>query len=316
MSKTTIFFVTDVHGSDVCFRKFINAGKFYGANVLVLGGDITGKMIIPIVEQDDGTHKCTLFGNDMTLKSHEQVEDTVKTIRNAGAYPYVTGRKEFQELQAKPDSVKRLFTKLMVEGIRRWMKLAEERLDHSGIGCYISPGNDDIIEIDEALDSSTYVVNPEEKVVDIGGNEMITLGYANHTPWNSPREVDEEVLEQKIEKMCANVKDMRKTIFNLHVPPIDTIIDQAPMLDETLKPALKGGHIQMISAGSIATRKMIEKYSPLIGLHGHIHESKGVERVGKTMCFNPGSEYGSGILRGLICQIEGDKIKSHLLTSG
>lgn len=317
MTRTTIFFVTDVHGSDRCFRKFINAGKFYNANVLVLGGDITGKTIAPIIDQSDGTCKSTVFGNEILLTSSEQVEDTVKTLRNSGSYPYMTNMQEFEELKTKPDLIRKLFAKLMVERINQWIVLAEERLEHSGIRCYISPGNDDVFEIDDALSSGKYVINPEERVIDIDGeHEMITLGYANHTPWNSPREADEEVLEHKIEKMCTNVKDMKKTVFNLHVPPINTVIDQAPMLDKTLKPVLKGGQMQMISAGSVATRKMIEKYAPLVGMHGHIHESKGAVKIGSTICFNPGSEYGSGILRGLICQLEGNKIKSHLLTSG
>lgn len=309
--------MTDVHGSDRCFKKFVNAGKFYKANVLILGGDITGKMIVPIIRQENGTWKSNGFGEEIVIKSSQEFEDTIKMIRDAGAYPYETDRKEFEELQAKPEAVQKLFTKLMVEGVRRWMDLAEERLKGTGIRCFVSPGNDDVFEIDESLNAAKYVINPEEKVMDIDGeHEMITLGYANRTPWNSPREVDEDVLSQKIEFMASQVKDMSKCIFNLHVPPINTPIDQAPKLDENFKPVIKGGHIEMISAGSSATRKSIEQHKPLIGMHGHIHESKGVVKVGNTPCFNPGSEYSSGILRGLLCQLDGSKIKSHMLTSG
>jgi uncharacterized protein len=161
------------------------------------------------------------------------------------------------------------------------------------------------------------VINPEEKVVVVDGeHEMITLGYANHTPWNSPREVDEDVLQQKIDRMAVQVKDMRKTLFNLHVPPINTVIDQAPKLDANLKPVISGGSIVMISAGSTAVRSSIEKHQPLAGIHGHIHESRGVVKVGRTTCFNPGSEYNSGILKGLLLDIEKDQIKSYMLTSG
>jgi len=317
VAKTTIYFVTDVHGSDRCFRKFLNAGKFYQAQVLILGGDITGKMIIPIIKQNDGTWTSPGFGQEIRMKSEKEVDDVVKSYRDSGTYPYLTERGEYEELQANPETVKKLFSKVMVENISRWMDLAEERLKGTGIKCYVSPGNDDEFEIDTALDSAKYVINPEEKVVFVDDeHEMITLGYANHTPWNSPREADEDVLEKKIEAMCSKVSNMKKCIFNLHVPPINTILDQAPKLDETLKPVTSGGQLQMTSAGSWATRKMEEKYQPLIGMHGHIHESKGAVKIGKTMCFNPGSEYGSGILKGLLCQLEGDKIKSHLLVSG
>ncbi|MDA4130921.1 MAG: metallophosphoesterase [Thaumarchaeota archaeon] len=317
MAKTTIYFVTDVHGSDRCFKKFLNAGKFYKAQVLILGGDITGKMIIPVLKLADGTWNTPGFGQEMRMKTQTELDETVKSFRDSGAYAYMTERKEYEELQANPEAVKKLFTQIMSENVKRWMDLAEERLKGTGIKCYVSPGNDDEFEIDKALDSATYVVNPEEKVVMVDDeHEMITLGYANHTPWNSPREADEDVLEKKIEAMASKVEDMQKTIFNLHVPPINTILDQAPKLDSTLKPMTSGGQIQMTSAGSTATRKMLEKYQPLIGMHGHIHESKGTVKIGKTMCFNPGSEYGSGILKGLLCTLEGPKIKSHLLVSG
>jgi Icc-related predicted phosphoesterase len=245
------------------------------------------------------------------------VNETVKNIKDSGFYPHLTEPKEVEELSAKPELVHELFKKLMKESIEGWMKLAEERLKGTGIKCYVSPGNDDFFEIDEALDGATYVINPEEKTVFIDDeHEMITLGYANHTPWNSPREVDEDVLQQKIDRMTAQVKNMKTTLFNLHVPPINTVIDQAPKLDANLKPVISGGNIQMTSAGSTAVRASIEKYQPLAGIHGHIHESRGMVKIGQTMCFNPGSEYNSGILKGLLCDVEKDKVKSYMLTSG
>jgi Icc-related predicted phosphoesterase len=315
--KTRLFFVTDVHGSDRCFRKFVNAGKFYNASILILGGDITGKMIVPVVKQPDGNYKSEFGGTAYVVKSPEQLADVVKNIKDSGFYPYLSEPKDVEELSAKPELVNQLFKKLMKESIEGWMRLAEERLKGTGIKCYVSPGNDDFFEIDEALDSATYVINPEEKTVDIDGeHEMITLGYANHTPWNSPREVDEEVLQQKIDKMASQIKDMKTALFNLHVPPINTVIDQAPKLDETLKPVISGGSIVMTSAGSTAVRASIEKYQPLAGIHGHIHESRGMVKIGRTVCFNPGSEYNSGILKGLLCDLDKDKVKSYMLTSG
>lgn len=312
-----MFFVTDVHGSDRCFRKFVNAGKFYNANVLILGGDITGKMIVPLVVQPDGSRRCTYGGKEHFLKSQEEVDAMVKSIKDAGFYPHFSDPKEVEELNAKPELVTELFKKVMKESIEGWMKLAGERLKGTGIKCYVSPGNDDFFEIDEVLNSAGYVVNPEEKVVDIDGeHEMITLGTVNHTPWNSPREVDEDVLEGKIDGMATQLKNPGAAIFNIHVPPIDTVIDQAPKLDGDLKPVLAGGRPVMISAGSTAVRKTIEKYQPLAGVHGHIHESHGVVNIGRTACFNPGSEYSSGVLKGLLCDIDRDRVKSYLLTAG
>jgi uncharacterized protein len=317
MSKTKFFFITDVHGSDRVFRKFVNAGKFYKANVLILGGDITGKMIVPFIKQNDGSYRCKYSGQSMIMKSSEEIEKNRKDIRDSGFYPYLTDEKEFDELDSSPESVKQLFTKLMVQSVKDWLSLAEERLKGTGIKVFISPGNDDVLEIDNALDSSSFVINPEGKVVYIDDeHEMITLGYTNHTPWHSPREVDEDVLQSKIESMANQVKQMEKCIFNIHVPPIETSIDQARKLDANLKPMTSAGQMLMTSAGSVATRNGIEKYQPLLGVHGHIHESKGMVRIGRTLCFNPGSEYTEGVMRGLLCDVEGAKIKSYLLTSG
>jgi len=309
--------VTDVHGSDVCFKKFINAGKFYGVTVLILGGDITGKTIVPVIQRSSGVYHADFLGKQVELKTRAEVEAFIKQARDSGAYPYETDTAEFDKLNSDPEMVKRLFVKLMKEGLHKWFALAEERLKGTGIQCFVSPGNDDFFELDEVLNSSSFVINPEEKVVRMGsGHEMITLGYANHTPWKSPREVDEEVLWDKIEAMTSQVQDMKKAVFNLHVPPINTVLDQAPKLDPTFKPVFSGGHLVMIPAGSTSVRKAVESHQPLIGLHGHIHESRGMMKIGKTLCMNPGSEYNTGILRGALVELEGDKVKSHVLTSG
>ncbi len=315
--KTRLFFVTDVHGSDRCFRKFINAGKFYGAKVLILGGDITGKMIVVLVKKQDGSYETTYTGEKVRHSAGADLDSTLKVIKDTGYYPYIAEQNEVDELNAKPELVRTTFNRLMVEDVRRWVQLAEDRLKGTDIKCYISPGNDDILDIDRELNSSSTVINPEEKVISIDGeHEMITLGTTNRTPWRSPREVDEDVLEGKIESMAREVRAMDRAIFNIHVPPIDTQIDQAPKLDENLAPVLSGGQIQMTSAGSVATRKSILRHQPLIGLHGHIHESRGIAKLGRTLCINPGSEYGEGILRGAICDLDGPKLKSYLLTSG
>jgi uncharacterized protein len=315
--KTKIFFVSDVHGSDRCFRKFVNAGKFYGVNVLILGGDVTGKAIVPMVRMADGMVRVGEGSANLTLKSQSEIEVVRKRVADAGNYPYAADSKEFEELASEPELVVGLFKRLMMERLRSWIALADDRLAGTEVKCYISPGNDDFFEIDEVLSSGRHVVNPEGTVVEVDGqHEMITLGYTNRTPWNTPREVDEDVLKKKIDAMAENVREMPDAIFNIHVPPVGTPIDQAPKLDKDLKPVVSGGEVLMASAGSSAVRDSIEKYQPLVGLHGHIHESRGMVKIGRTMCFNPGSEYGSGILKGVICELDGSVVRSYLLTSG
>jgi len=317
LATSRVFFITDVHGSTRCFKKFVNAAKFYKANILVLGGDLTGKVLIPVVEQGDGTYRCRFEGNELSLKNRKEVDDVVSRATDAGLYTRVMTRAEFDEISADRKSVTAAFNSAMVDRVREWVHLAEERLRNTEVKCYISPGNDDLFEVDGVLNSSSYVVNPEEKVVTIDGeHEMITLGYTNHTPWNSPREVDEGELGGKIESLAAGVKDMRTAIFNIHVPPINTPIDRAPMVDKDLKVVVKSGQVQMTSAGSTACRAAIEKHQPMLGIHGHIHESHGFVMIGRTLCANPGSDYGEGVLRGFLTEISGDRIKSHMLTTG
>ena len=315
--KSRVFFITDVHGSTRCFKKFLNAAKFYKANILVLGGDLTGKVLIPVVDQGDGTFRCRFEGNELSLRNRKEVDDVVARATDAGLYTRIMTRKEFEEISADPKIITAAFNKAMVDRVAEWMHLAEERLGKTDVKCYISPGNDDLFDVDPVLNSSSYVINPEEKVVSLDGeHEMITLEYTNHTPWHSPREVDEEELGRKIENLAAGVKNMKTAIFNIHVPPINTPIDKAPMVDENLKVVVRSGQVQMISAGSQACRAAIEKHQPMLGIHGHIHESHGFVMIGRTLCANPGSDYGEGVLRGFLTEIEGDKTKSHMLTTG
>ncbi|MGA8904721.1 MAG: metallophosphoesterase [Candidatus Bathyarchaeia archaeon] len=314
---TTIFFATDLHGSEKCFLKFVNAAKFYKANTLIMGGDITGKMIISIIKEPNGRYHATFVGNKRTAKNEEDLQDLQRAIRFAGYYPYLTNPQEMEQLQTDDSRVQAIFKELMLNTVKRWIQLAEERLKESNIRVYITGGNDDIAEIESIIGSSSYVIDPEDKVVELDGKfEMISTGWSNPTPWKTARECPEDQLWAKIEKMTAQVQNMKNCIFNLHVPPIDSGLDTCPKLDENLKPVLAGGEIVMTSGGSTSVRKAIETYQPLLGLHGHIHESKGFLKVGRTLCLNPGSEYGEGILRGALVELDDGSVKNFLLTQG
>ena len=313
---TRLFFITDIHASDRCFRKFLNAAKFYKVDCLVLGGDITGKVLIPIVEGNDGTYSLSLFGKDSTVKK-DRVQETQRALLDAGQYSFITSTKELEELRADKSKEERVFNETMMSVLRSWIELAQERLKGTNVKCYISPGNDDKFEIDTLLSDSGHLVNPENRVVQLeGGFEMITLGYATPTPWNSPREVSEERLGQMIESLASRVRRTETAVFNLHVPPINTELDRAPAVSQDFEYVKEGLGIKFIHAGSSAVRESIEKHAPMLGLHGHIHESKGFVRLGRTLCLNPGSEYADGILRGALVNLTDEKVKEFLLTSG
>lgn len=313
---TRIFFTTDVHGSERCFRKLLNASKVYKADCLILGGDITGKILIPIVEGTGGKYDLTLFGKRESIGA-DRLAETRKALQDAGQYSFVTTKSGLDEIKADKAREEKVFIDAMVAVLDSWVMLAGERLAGTNVKCYISPGNDDKFEIDRSLFDSGPVLNPENRVVDLdGGFEMITLGYANPTPWKSPREVSEEQLGEMIESLASQVKRQDRGVYNLHVPPIDTELDKAPAVSSDFNYVKDGLGLKFIHAGSSAVRKSIETHSPMLGLHGHIHESRGFARLGKTLCINPGSEYSDGILRGALVNLGEGKVHDFMLTSG
>lgn len=316
-SKTRIFFVSDVHGSDRMFFKFVNAAPVYKANVLIIGGDIGGKAITPIFRRDGG-----LAAEHQAVwrypKTKDEIEILERDIRSIGNYPYTTTEEEWKELVKDTKKMDEIFEVLIGQSIERWCKVAEERLKPQGVRIIINKGNDDPLVLEETIKRSGYVEYPNEKVIDIDGkHEMISLGYANMTPWQLPGDLPEDVLAAKIEVLASGLKNVRNSIFNIHVPPINTFLDICPKLDSNLRPVITtGGEPEMSHAGSTAVRAAIEKYQPLLSLHGHIHESKAYTKIGRTHCFNPGSEYTSGVLKGLAVDLSDDKMTSHVFTTG
>ena len=312
-----IFFTSDVHGSEKTFFKFLNAGKFYKADLQILGGDITGKVVIPIFVENDGTFKAHFLGADYVFKDEKQVIDLEKKIRDNGFYSFREKPDEIVRINSSPQEREALFEKLMVERLRSWVQIADQRLAGTKIQCYVMAGNDDSFAVDSVLSESKSIVNPEGKVVEvIDGYEMVSSGFSNMTPWKCPRDVSEDELAKKLATMTSQVKNMSKCIFNLHCPPNGTNIDQAPKLDESLQPKMGPSGTIMESVGSIAVTESIKKHQPLLGLHGHIHESRGIAKIGRTLCINPGSEYGEGILRGALVSLKGDRVESYSFTSG
>jgi Icc-related predicted phosphoesterase len=304
-----IFFVTDIHGSDVCFKKFLKAADVYKPQTLMLCGDITGKFVVPIIKQPDGTVKARYSGSDLVLRTEEEISATEKKIAAIGSYSYRVDSTETEKLTAEYSE--KMFQEKMHERLRSWMKLAEERLKGKEVSCYVSPGNDDDFHIDETLKDSDFVVNCEEKIVDVGGYEMATLAWTNPTPWKTPRECSDDELQNRVEKLISGVSNMKTCIFNFHCPPYDSGLDSAPELSKDLVAGT-----DTIPVGSVSIRKSIEKHQPLLGLHGHIHESRGALTIGRTLCVNPGSEYGEGILRGAVINLDKEAVKGYLLTSG
>jgi Icc-related predicted phosphoesterase len=308
-----IFFATDLHGSEMCWRKFLNAAKFYDADILICGGDMTGKAIVPIVEEN-GHFTVTMGGQTQTVTS-DQVSDVEGQIRRKGYYPLRMTDERLHELDQHPERRVETFQVVMLEGVQRWMEMAKDKLGGSGVRIFVCPGNDDEMEVDDVVRKSEMVQLGEGQLLEIDGFTMISTGWSNHTPWNTHREETEEQLGERIEAMAKQVPDQSRAIFNLHCPPFKSGLDEAPAIDADLK-LLHGGRA-LRPVGSTAVRQAIEKHQPLLSLHGHIHESKGAVKLGKTLSINPGSSYEEGMLMGAIIQLDPKKgIKSYQLVNG
>lgn len=312
---TTIFFATDIHGSDICWSKFLNAGKFYDADKLILGGDMTGKAVVPFVHQGGKHYRVTLLEQVFEPTTDEELQDMIKRVRSRGYYPYLTNPDEITELEENPERVSRIFSEEVLKVVRQWMDLADRKLDGTGMKVYCSPGNDDMDEVDDIVRASRNVLLVEGQITHLDEHhEMISSGWSNRTPWNTHREEDEEQLKVRYEAMIRELKDPHNAIFNIHVPPHNSKLDEAPELDEDLRPKMAGQALKAV--GSTALRSAIEKSRPLLGLHGHIHEGRGATRIGKTLCINPGSMYEQGTLLGAIVKLGKNKIENYVLTTG
>lgn len=320
---TTIFYATDVHGSERTWRKFLNAAAFYKADVLVMGGDVMGKLTIPIIREAGGTHRATIHGRVEHLETADDVARTRQRIADLGFYDTLVDEDEYRAIRDDETAVERLWQGLAGERLERWISMAEDRLGPAGIRCYVSGGNDDLTEVMTTLPASgtRSFVGCEGRVVPLGDADlqMISLPYVNPTPWHTPREAPEEELAEMIEEIVAGIPDPTRAVYNFHAPPVDSTLDTCPMLDASTDPpsqVVRGGQPVLYGAGSTAVRAALERHQPLLGLHGHIHESQSAARIGRTLCINPGSEYGEGVLRGCLITIADGKVKGYQMTAG
>jgi Icc-related predicted phosphoesterase len=315
-TRTRLYFATDLHGSSKCFRKFLNAGPTYGADVLVLGADLGGKAIQGIVHGADGRWRARFIGTDHDVADGPELESLERLIEDHGYYPYRAEPGELEERQAT-GTLDALFLELMSARIRAWMALADERLRPKGIPIYVMLGNDDPVELGAILDEAAWATHAEGRVVWLDGDhELVSWGFSNKTPFHSHREQTEAELADSIAAMVGSLADPSRAVFNFHVPPIASGLDDAPVLDQDLTIQQSLGQVRFAPAGSTAVREAIERTQPLLSLHGHIHESAAIRRIGRTIAINPGSDYATGALNGALVTLERDKVATHQLVRG
>ena len=311
MRPMRLFFVTDLHGSELCFRKFISAISIYNADAAIALGDLAGKMVVPVFDNGNGSYDVNFLAQEIHLNNKTELDQQLAKINNIGFYPYMTDKKEADHLRSNQEDVMTIFHRLINERLQHWIELADEKLKDSKAAIYMAPGNDDPLEMDAILEGSKVMKSAAMRNLDVLGYEMITIAHTSPTPWDTPREWNEEEMTKNIEKLAGTIKNMERAIFNFHDPPYGTMLDYAPKLRDMRQSAGETEHV-----GSKAVAEAIKKYQPFLGLHGHIHESRAAQKIGRTFCVNPGSEYGEGVLRGVLLTLADTKMKSYVFTSG
>ena len=321
MADLTIFYVADIHGSDVCFRKWLNAAGFYGADVLIIGGDLTGKVLLPIypARGRSGAWTATWKERVHRLETRAEVDELIRLARNDGAYGFVTTAEEIAEIGGSIERERAVFGRLKLEALESWLALADERLADRRTRAFVMAGNDDPPEIDELLAAARSLIDVQGQTTELApGILMASRGESTPTPWHTPREVPDPDLGDLVRNVVRDLPAGGTTIWNLHMPPFDTGVDRAPRLDESLHVQYDGtGEPVMVPVGSHAIRDLIADRQPTVALHGHIHEGRGRYRIGTTVGFNPGSQYQDGVLQGLLLRVSAHKgIRDFAFTAG
>lgn len=307
-----LLIASDLHASEGTWRKLINAVThgIWPADAILVAGDLAGKGIIPIVSNGDGW-TATVRGQERVARSEAELEILEREVADLGLYGERMTPDELAALDDDPDILGRRFRDAIVGRVESWLALADERLAGTGVPLYLIPGNDDPYELDDLLAASDAVTYCNQKIVRLpDGRELLGLADANRTPWHTPREHDESELYEILDDLCVALEDPASATFMLHVPPYDSTIDTAPLLDESLRPTISAGDVLRGPCGSTAVREILLKYKPVLSVHGHIHESPGHVRLGDTLCVNPGSESNAGVLRACIVDLRNGKAKA------
>jgi len=314
--RLEIFYASDIHGSERVFRKFLNAAAFYKVKAIVFGGDLTGKAIVPFVETSPGRFGAEVFGAEHAVGAGSALEELEQFVRDRGAYPYRTTPEEMAALAGDPGLVRQTFSRLMMATAEKWVTLADERLRAAGIPALMMPGNDDEPEVKQILAQGDWITDAEDQLVELGGYQVISFGWATTTPWHSPREVTEAELAERLGTLAAKLDPGQPAIFNFHDPPARSGLDMAYTMTGDMKVEMAGGQAMLAPVGSTSVRDLIERVQPVLSLHGHIHESRASRKIGRTLAVNPGSSYTEGVLQGVIVSVKGNKVTGHQLVTG
>jgi len=303
-----ILFVTDIHGSSLIFRKALSLSRELGIDLLILSGDLSGKEVIPTIEENGNLY---LVVEGKKSSKRELIKDFNRFFCDSedfGRYIIKLSSEEYQDCLKNHLKAEDFYLKAVIERIKSWVIAYKQT--NTNFKILICPGNDDQTGIDVILNNlrDNQVLIGIDEVCEFQDFKILNYSIVPTTPWRTPREKDDKLIREEIKSLIKRTDFNNNLIFNIHTPPFNTLIDYAPYVDDQLKLVIKGGSVERIHVGSEAVYEIIAEYQPILSLHGHIHESSGELYIGKTLCVNPGSEYGQGILRGYFFDLVKDKI--------
>jgi len=313
-----IFYTSDLHGSDLCFRKALDATVHYEATALLIGGDLAGKSLTKIIKKANGKYEAVVAGRKERAASGTELEEMRDAIANSGSYSIILSEEEFDCTAEDKEWHEKQILSLITRRLQQWLWLAELKLKPRGIRLIIICGNDDPWSLDKILRHSSFAEDPEYQPVIFGDNHQVLGESAGNlpSPFVCPRDMEEEQLKERMGKKVAQLTDVGSAIFMLHIPPYNSTLDLAYELDRELRIKTEGTGFLQQPVGSKAVRAIIEEQQPLIALHGHIHESPGTTQIGRTLCFNPGSDHHHGLMRGFLITLDRDQVKGHATITG
>jgi Icc-related predicted phosphoesterase len=311
---TKIFFATDVHGSELCFQKFLRAADFYNADLLFFGGDYSSKDVL--LFSQDATTVLEYRGTVIKKKFERQSEvlEYISLSRGSG----VSVEEVDQNTINDPDNTKinQAYERALRKKLESWVEMAKVSYGKYGIPIFVIPGNDDLQFTDEYFQQPPFqFVHRKHVLLDCGVN-VLGWGGSNRTPWNTAREYDETDILQQLNEAVRYPLAGTASILFAHPPPYNSGLDLAPEVGENFQLKLTLGSPHKAPIGSRAVRQFVEAHQPMVGLFGHVHEGRGYHKIGNTTCINPGSMYYTGRLVGCLVTIEEGRVKNFQFTEG
>lgn len=323
-----VFFATDLHGSDACFRKLLS---LLGRKVklkkqpdaIVLGGDFIcpslpqrPDVLVHVVKVSDGTYETRYRGQSVVLRNEPELRTFCQTLAATGSYFNVCTTDELYELSEHPKKFNALLLRLQFERARTWVELADRKFGNLHRSIFVTPGHNDPPGIEEVFKASRVFVYCDEQVLQIGGGiTLLSVGHSIYTSRHGYREQPEDVLHDTLWSLAEQVPDMGRCAVHTHCPPYGTALDLGYEVDPTTGEAhldISGAKQQHV--GSQAVREFILHFKPLLGLHGFVHPVFAYSRLGTTICFNPGTEYYVPRLRGAYLVLDNGRLTSWSLT--